>query len=70
MEQKIKEEVKKQIAEMVANGLPAGVGEIVIREGKAVELKEPVKVKIQGTIDAAARWLETRFDASRKRPAT
>ena len=61
MEQKIKEEVKQQIAEMVANGLPAGVGEIIIREGKAVELKEPVKVKIQGTIDAAARWLETRF---------
>lgn len=27
MEQKIKEEVKQQIAEMVANGLPAGVGE-------------------------------------------
>lgn len=62
MEQKIKEEIKQQIAEMVANGLPAGVGEIIIREGKAVELKEPVKVEIQGTIDAAARWLEKRFD--------
>lgn len=67
MEQKIKEEVKKQIAEMVANGLPAGVGEIVIREGKAVELKEPVKVKIQGTIDAATRWLETRFDCIKEK---
>lgn len=67
MEQKIKEEVKKQIAEMVANGLPAGVGEIVIREGKAVELKEPVKVKIQGTIDVAARWLETRFDCIKEK---
>jgi hypothetical protein len=67
MEQKIKEEVKKQIAEMVANGLPAGVGEIVIREGKAVELKEPVKVKIQGTIDSAARWLETRFDCIKEK---
>lgn len=67
MEQKIKEEVKQQIAEMVANGLPAGVGEIIIREGKAVELKEPVKVKIQGTIDAAARWLETRFDCIKEK---
>lgn len=62
MEQKIKEEIKQQIAEMVANGLPASVGEIVIREGKAVEKKEPIKVCIEGTIDAAARWLETRFD--------
>lgn len=67
MEQKIKEEVKKQIAEMVANGLPAGVGEIVIREGKAVELKEPVKVSIKGTIDTAARWLETRFDCIKEK---
>ena len=70
MEQKIKEEVKKQIAEMVANGLPAGVGEIVIREGKAVELKEPVKVKIQGTIDAAPVGWKHVSTASRKRPAT
>lgn len=36
MEQKIKEEVKQQIAELVANGLPAGVGEIIIREGEAL----------------------------------
>jgi hypothetical protein len=67
MEKQIKEEVKRQIAEMVANGLPAGVGEIVIREGKAVEAKEPVKVVIAGTIDAAARWLETRFDCLKEK---
>lgn len=67
MEQKIKEEVKQQIAEMVANGLPAGVGEIVIREGKAVEQREPTRVQINGTIDAAARWLETRFDCLKEK---
>lgn len=63
----VKEEVQRQIAEMMANGLPNGVGEIVIREGKAVELKEPVKVVIAGTIDAAARWLETRFDCLKEK---
>lgn len=67
MEQKIKEEVKQQIAEMVANGLPCGVGEIVIREGKAVEQREPEQVAISGTIDAAARWLETRFDCLKEK---
>ena len=67
METKIKEEVKKQIAEMLAEGLPTGCGEIVIREGKAVEVKEPVKVVIKGTIDAAARWLETRFDCLKEK---
>lgn len=67
MEKKIKEEVQKQIAEMVASGLPAGCGEIIIREGKAVEQKEPVRVSIRGTIDAAARWLETRFDCLKEK---
>lgn len=67
MEQKIKEEVKQQIAEMVANGLPCGVGEIVIREGKAVEQREPEQVAISGTIDAAARWLEARFDCLKEK---
>lgn len=57
----VKEEVKKQIAEMLANGLPAQCGEIVIREGKAMEIHEPVKVNISGTLDAPARWLETRM---------
>ena len=67
MEQKIKEEVKQQIAEMLANGLPQGCGEIIIREGKAVEVREPVKVNITGTIDAPARWLETRFDCLKEK---
>lgn len=67
MEQRIKQEVQRQIAEMVTNGLPAGCGEIIIREGKAVEVKEPVRVSIKGTIDAAARWLETRFDCLKEK---
>lgn len=67
MESKIKQEVKKQIAEMLSNGLPQGCGEIVIREGQALELKEPVKVKIVGNIDAPARWLETRFDCLKEK---
>lgn len=65
--EKIKEEIKKQIAEMLANGLPQGCGEIIIREGKAVEVHEPVKVKIEGNIDAPARWLETRFDCLKEK---
>lgn len=59
--EEIKQEVKKEIAEAMVNNLPAGVGEIIIREGKAVEVHEPVKVVISGTIDAPARWLETRM---------
>lgn len=57
----IKSEIKKQVAEMLANGLPSQCGEIVIREGKAMEVREPVKVGISGTLDAPARWLETRM---------
>lgn len=61
MESKVKQEVKEQIAESMVGGLPVGVGEVIIREGKAIELKEPVKVGIDGTLDAPARWLETRM---------
>lgn len=57
----MKLEIQKQIAEMLAGGLPGQCGEIVIREGKAMEIHEPVKVKISGTLDAPARWLETRM---------
>lgn len=63
----VKEEVQKQIAEMMANGLPQNVGEIIIREGQAVELHEPKKVVINGTIDAAARWLEKRYDCIKEK---
>ena len=37
--EEIKQEVKKEIAEAMVNNLPAGVGEIIIREGKAVEVQ-------------------------------
>ena len=37
------------------------VAELVIREGKAAELKEPVKVSISGTIDSPIRWLQKRI---------
>lgn len=59
--EEVKKEVKKEIAEAMVNNIPAGVGEIVIREGKAMEIHEPVKVGISGTLDAPARWLETRM---------
>lgn len=59
--EEVKKEVKKEVAEAMVNNLPAGVGEIIIREGKAMEIHEPVKVVISGTLDAPARWLETRM---------
>lgn len=59
--EEVKKEVKREIAEAMTNSLPAGVGEIVIREGEALKIHEPVKVAISGTIDAPARWLETRM---------
>ena len=37
------------------------VAELVIREGKALELKEPVKVTISGCIDSPVKWLEKRI---------
>lgn len=63
----MKEEVREQLAEMVANGLPQNCGEVIIREGNAVKLHEPVKVDITGTIDAPARWLEKRFDCIKEK---
>ena len=56
MDKELKEEIKRQIAEALVDG----VKEIVIREGKALEEKEPVTVKITGTIDAPLRWLKKR----------
>ena len=35
--EEVKKEVKREIAEAMVNNLPAGVGEIIIREGEAVE---------------------------------
>lgn len=59
MDKEVKEEIKKAIAEALAAQV-AGNGEVVIREGKALELHEPERVGIAGTIDAPARWLEKR----------
>lgn len=56
MDKELKEEIQRQIAEALVDG----VKEIVIREGKALEEKEPVTVKITGTIDAPLRWLKKR----------
>ena len=56
-------EYKKKLGDALDGAITApGVREVTIREGKAVELREPVKVNIKGTIDAPARWLEKRYD--------
>ena len=67
MEKTLKEEVREQLAEMLANGLPQNCGEVVIREGEAVKQREPERVKIKGIIDAPARWLEMRHDCIKEK---
>lgn len=67
MEKSMKEEVREQLAEMFVNILPQGCGEVVIREGAAVTQREPEVVRINGTVDAPARWLETRFDTIKEK---
>lgn len=57
----VKEEIRGQIAETLADSLSLG-GEMIIREGSAMPQREPEAVKIHGTIDAPARWLEARRD--------
>ena len=59
--EEIKQEIGKQVAEAVCqmNG-QAGQLEVVLREGDAIPLHEPVKVQIEGIIDSPARWLESR----------
>lgn len=58
MEKELKEELFKQLAQMtVLNN-----GEITIREGKALDLNDPVSVDIVGTINSPLRWLEKRAD--------
>lgn len=59
MKESMIEVVKEKIGEAVAAG-SLQVDELIVREGKALPLKEPVKVDIIGTIDAPARWLEKR----------
>ena len=55
------EEATQHLHEQIIETALAG-GEITIREGSALKLHEPVKVNIEGTIDAPARWLESRRD--------
>lgn len=59
MEKEMKEEIKKAIAEAMAEKV-AGNSEVVIREGQALQLREPERVQLHGTIDAPARWIEKR----------
>lgn len=59
--EEIKQEIGKQIAEAVAQmGGQAGQLDVVIREGEALQLHEPVKVNIVGVLNSPARWLEKR----------
>lgn len=58
MKEETKDNLRQQVSKAVIKGeLP---NEIIIREGAALKLHEPVKVCIEGTIDAPARWLESR----------
>jgi len=59
--EEIKQEIGKQVAEAIAQmGGQNGQLDVVIREGEALPLHEPVKVEISGTLDSPARWLERR----------
>ena len=57
----MKEEIKKDTASGFLT-IEGSNKEIIFREGKALEPKEPVKVNIIGTIDAPLRWLEKRVE--------
>ena len=52
------EVIKKEIIKQETNS--NGVREVIIREGQALPAKEPIPVRIDGTIDAPARWAENR----------
>jgi len=62
MNDELKQEINKQVAEMVAQMGAHGSGqlEVIMREGEALPLHEPVKVEISGVLDSPARWLEKR----------
>ncbi|MBP3768425.1 MAG: hypothetical protein J6I31_09150 [Prevotella sp.] len=62
MNEELKKEINKQVAEMVAQMGAQGSGqlEVIMREGEALPLHEPVKVEISGVLDSPARWLEKR----------
>jgi hypothetical protein len=44
--------------------LGADQKELVLREGKAVEIKEPLKVAINGVLDSPLKWLKKRICAN------
>lgn len=56
------EELNKQLAAAMAQGLPENCGEVIIREGQALPVREPERVIITGTIDAPARFAEMRSE--------
>lgn len=52
------EVIKEEIIKQVANS--EGMREIIIRQGEALPAREPIPVRIDGTIEAPARWAENR----------
>lgn len=50
----------KAVETTVAELIGTGGREITVREGRDLELHEPQAVRLTGTIDAPARWLEQR----------
>lgn len=60
--EELKQEIGNQVAKAVAEfaGQQSGQLEVIIREGDALPLHEPVKVEVDGVIDSPAVWLEKR----------
>lgn len=57
----LKETVNQGLAKIIAEEVKrSGTGEILIREGKTYDQKEPRKISIDGIIDAPAVWTEKR----------
>lgn len=65
--EELKQEISRQISSEIARmGIEQnGQLDVVIREGDALPLHEPVKVQIEGIIDSPARWLESRTELQR-----
>lgn len=61
MEENIKEKLNEELAGAMAKAV-AEKGEIVIRTGEALPLREPQHVEVAGNIDAPARWIESKFE--------
>ena len=59
-EKRLAEEISKKIAvSMELNGSGATV-QVVLRKGEALPMREPETVNLTGTIDAPARWVESK----------